>query len=274
MGDSARAAFVSKAFLHYWRSHQNLTFNKETLRLNKNASQKDRASTDLTIIVDRILEKHTGTRVKTFKLAFYDRAVGARHLNKWLHTAGTLGVEELSLSLPTNYRKDPYNFKSSILVDESGKSTIRKLFVGFCAFRPTSGLVNLTTLDLCMVHITGDELGSFVSNSSALERLILRYSHEITYLKIPALLQHLSYLMVLECGNLQMVESKAPNLSTFHFSGAQIQLSFEDAVQVKNMSMRCYVQCNAVYTARAKMPSIVPNVETLNIYSTSEVRVL
>jgi hypothetical protein len=125
-----------------------------------------------------------------------------------------------------------------------------------------------------MVHITGDELGSLVSNSSALERLILRYCHEITYLKIPALLQHLSYLMVLECRNLQMVESKAPNLSTFHFSGAQIHFSFGDAVQVKNMSMRCFVQCNAVYNARDKLPSIVPNVETLNIYSISEVRVL
>ncbi|KAM0841862.1 hypothetical protein ACQ4PT_058743 [Festuca glaucescens] len=271
MRDAARVACVSQAFLQSWRCHPNLTFNKETLGLNKNASQKDGASTDLTVIIDRILERHSGTRMKAFKLAFCDCVVDTCNLNNWLQTAATLRVEELCLSLPSNhYKKDPYNFPCSILADECGNSMIQKLFVGICAFRPVSGLAKLTTLDLCMVHITGDELGSLVSSSSALERLTIRYCNEITYLKISSLMQHLSYLMMFECRYLQMVDIKAPNLSTFYFSGTQIQLSFGEAVQVKNVTMRCFVQCNTVYYACVKLPSIVPNVETLNIYSSSE----
>uniref|UniRef100_A0ACD5ZEL5 Uncharacterized protein n=1 Tax=Avena sativa TaxID=4498 RepID=A0ACD5ZEL5_AVESA len=279
MRDAARVACVSSAFLRFWNCHPNLIFDNNALGLNENARPKGAAAKhiaskalglEFSERVDRILEKHSGTGVKTFKLAFYDHVVDACRLNNWLQTAGKLRVEELSFSAGSDYRQDPYNFPCSVLVDEYGNSMIRHLFLGSCAFRPTTGLANLTALDLCSVHITGDELGSLVSNSSSLERLALRHCSEITYLTIPHQLQHLSCLKVFECRKLRMLRSKAPNLSNFHFTGAQIQLSFGDRVPVKNMRM-WFFQCNTVYYARAKLPSIVPNVETLNIYSISEV---
>ncbi|KAE8782508.1 hypothetical protein D1007_44175 [Hordeum vulgare] len=137
------------------------------------------------------------------------------------------------------------------------------------------------------VHITVDELECLISNSSALEHLTLKYCYTITYLKIPSLLQHLSYLTVAACPNLQTIECKAPNLSTFYFSGRQVELLFGDSVQVKTMRLRCFAQCfylekeasprpcfaqcNTIYNACANLPSIVPNIETLNISSVSEV---
>jgi hypothetical protein len=77
-----------------------------------------------------------------------------------------------------------------------------------------------------MVHITGDELACLLSNSFALEWLELRYCSTITFLKIPCL-QHLSYLEVLTCTSLEVVESKAPNLSCFRFEGdLHVRLTF------------------------------------------------
>ncbi|XP_037437181.1 uncharacterized protein LOC119304122 isoform X2 [Triticum dicoccoides] len=69
----------------------------------------------------------------------------------------------------------------------------------------------------------------------------------------------------------ETIECKAPNLSTFYFSGRQVELLFGCSVQVKTMEMRCSTQCNTIYNACANLPSIVPNIETLSISSVSEV---
>jgi hypothetical protein len=36
MREAARAAHASRAFLHFWRCHPNLIFNKDTIGLKKN----------------------------------------------------------------------------------------------------------------------------------------------------------------------------------------------------------------------------------------------
>lgn len=196
--DAARVACVSHAFLQSWRCHPNLTFSKKAL------GQKDGTTVDLTMKIDRILKKHSGIGVKTFELEFYDH-VDASYLNSWLKVAAALKIEELTLILPLNYKTDPYDFPCRILAD-GFENSIQNLQLNSCAFRPTAGLVHLRTLHLCLVHITGDELGCLLSNSSALQHLTIKQCSEITYLKIPCVLQHLSYLIVSECRKLQMIE--------------------------------------------------------------------
>lgn len=95
--------------------------------------------------------------------------------------------------------------------------------------------------------------------------------NDIIGLKIPGLLLQLSYLKVFDCRILQVIQSKAPNLSTFHFYGTLVQLSIGDSLQMKNLELSCLDQYNIIYYARAKLPSIVPNLETLSICSASEV---
>ncbi|VAI25102.1 unnamed protein product [Triticum turgidum subsp. durum] len=268
--DAARVASVSHAFLRSWKCHPNLTFSRKALGLNGIPCQNDVIARDLTMKVDHILKKHSGKGVKKFRIELYI-IVDPCYLNSWLQIATKLRIEELAVVLPSTYNANCYDFPCALFVDDGCRNTIEHLCLGGCAFHPTAGFGNLRRLQLFWVRITVDELGCLIFNSSALEHLTLKYCNTITYLKIPSLLQHLSYLMVSECTKLQLIECKAPNLSTFYFNGGQVKLLFGDSVQVKTMGMCCFAPCNTIYNARANLPSIVPNIETLSISSVSEV---
>ncbi|XP_048527793.1 uncharacterized protein LOC125507167 [Triticum urartu] len=220
------------------------------------------------------------TGVKTFNLLFYGpyNANTSYCLDGWLQIAVAPGIEELSLTLFSDsdqlLDKAKYHFPCSLLSDGRGNS-IRELKLVGCAFRPTVGIGctrSLTSISLRFVHITRDELGFLLSKSLALERLDLNSCSEITSIKIPSLLQRLSYLKVSQCSMLQVIESKAPNISSFHFFGdQQVQLFLGEPLQMKEIfiSHSC-----ALHYARAMLPSSTPNLETLDIFSTGEVYAL
>jgi hypothetical protein len=100
--------------------------------------------------------------------------------------------------------------------------------------------------------------------------LELRYCKEIISLKIPSL-QRFHLLDVVLCDSLQVVESNAPNLSSFYYSGILCQISLGGSLQVKTLRMICLYQANIVWYARHSILSLAPNVETLTIASPSEV---
>ncbi|KAM3276578.1 hypothetical protein ACQJBY_044787 [Aegilops geniculata] len=88
-------------------------------------------------------------------------------------------------------------------------------------------------------------------------------------LEVPCLLQRLSHLEVFECPGLKFIENKAPNISSFQYAGDEIvQLSLGELLQMKYLRLdhRC-----AISYAIDKLPSSVPNLETLVISSTHEV---
>jgi hypothetical protein len=168
--------------------------------------------------------------------------------------------------------KANYNFPCTILSDGI-RNSIRELDIVGCAFRPTEGIGpmgNLKILSLCFVHITGDELGFLLSNSFALELLELSCCSEIIFIKIPSL-QRLSSLKVSQCCMLQLIESKAPNVSSFDFDGEQVQLFLGEALQVKKIDIS---HSGVLLYARTMLPSSTPNLETLIIHSIGEVYTL
>jgi hypothetical protein len=122
------------------------------------------------------------------------------------------------------------------------------------------------------VCITGDELGFLLSHSLALERLELKCCNKIVRLKVPHLLQRLSYLEVTGCIKLKLIDNEAPNVSSFAFGGENtVHLSLGETLQIKSLSMNCP---GSVFYARAELPSSMPNLEALTIYSQEEVREL
>jgi hypothetical protein len=121
------------------------------------------------------------------------------------------------------------------------------------------------------VHITGDELEQLISNSLAMEELKLAHCHKIITLKLPCLLHRLNYLNVFECKGLKVIENEAPNLCVVHVNCSLEILRFGDLLQVKDLQMFDGVETNLVHHARAKLPFIMPNLETLDIYSAGEV---
>lgn len=271
MQDSARSACVSHAFLNSWRHHPNLILNKETLGLERNACGKGDIARAFTSKVDQILKNHSRTATKILKLDIFGcRDFDISYLNNWLEIAITAGIEKLVLFLPSGYQ-EVYTFPCSLLFGQNG-SSLQYLQLNYCAFRPTVGLGflrSLTKLYLRNVRITGGELGCLLSNSLALQRLELRYCSEIICLKIPCVLERLSCLTVSSCNALQMVESNAPNLSTFNFDGDTVQLSLRQSLQVKDLYMGCPNESNLLCYAITKLPYVMSNVEDLKLSSIS-----
>jgi hypothetical protein len=129
-------------------------------------------------------------------------------------------------------------------------------------------LRSLTTLHLCDVRITEDELERLLSSCVALQRLELRKCSEIAWLKLPFQLQQLSCLQVSECWHLQMIENEAPSISSFQFRGGKLKLLLCESLQLKNLDIDC--SHGIIYYARKELPSSAPNLESLTIYSTHE----
>uniref|UniRef100_A0A8I6YNQ9 At1g61320/AtMIF1 LRR domain-containing protein n=1 Tax=Hordeum vulgare subsp. vulgare TaxID=112509 RepID=A0A8I6YNQ9_HORVV len=72
---------------------------------------------------------------------------------------------------------------------------------------------------------------------------------------------------VLDCLRLKVIENKASNISSFQFAGNEVQLSLGKSLQVK--SLKLHHSC-VISHAIDKLPSIVPNLERLNIISPHE----
>ncbi|KAF8706962.1 hypothetical protein HU200_030487 [Digitaria exilis] len=270
MQDAARAACAPRSFLNSWIYYPNLNFSNETLGLNENACQKDESARLFYSKVDHILERHSGIGVKKLKIQVHSdySAKDSCCLNKWLPKAVTPGIEQLTLKLVPFGAK--YNFPRSVLLNGSGDS-IQYLHLTNCSFRPTvtfGGLRSLTRLHLCIVRITGDELGSLLSHSLALEKLELKSCNLIVYLKVPHLLQRLDYLLVYSCARLKVIDNEAPNISNFTFGGnSTVQLSLGETLQMKNLTMH---RCGSVLYARTELPSSMPNLEALTVHSQTE----
>ncbi|RCV29427.1 hypothetical protein SETIT_6G012900v2 [Setaria italica] len=255
--DAARSACLSRAFLHSWRCRPNLTLNSDTLCSKAHVHKEDFSN-----IIDSIMRNHSGIRVKILKLQLF--TIACHNLDSWLQVGVTPGIEELTV-VASIFNMN-YNFPCSLLSNGSGNS-IRSLHFGRCAFHPTAELCplrSLTSLNLYFVHITGDELECLLSNSLVLERLVLSHCNELICLKIPCMLQWFSYLSAITCSRLQVIDNQAPNLSSLYLSGNVIG----ETSQMKNLTMNC---SKGVCYARANLPSIMPNLETLYIRSGGEV---
>ncbi|CAL4925848.1 unnamed protein product [Urochloa decumbens] len=239
------------------------------LGMNKRAYENGVAR-DFSNKVGQILRNHSGIGVKKLKIHMdeYCNTKGSCYLNSWLQIAVTPGIEELAVTLPMQTK---YNFTCSLLSNGSGDS-IRNLHLAGCALCPTAELAclkSLTKVRLHAVRFTGDALGSFLCNSLALEQLEIRYCDMIVCLRIPWMLQRLRYLEVVGCYRLQVLDSKAPNISSFCYEGDHtVQLSLGETLQMKNIHM---IFSGAVHYARVELPSSMPNLKIAAIRSNKEI---
>lgn len=155
-----------------------------------------------------------------------------------------------------------YKFPCSLLSDGNG-DTIKHLHLGNCVLPPTSELClrNLTVLCLHRVRLVGNkELRHLLSNSFVLEKLILTYCIGITRLKIPCMLQQLSYLEVIKCSRLHVIANEAQNIPSIEFAGDSVRLTLGELLWMKNLKLDhryaiSYVIMNLLFT--------MPDLETL-----------
>ncbi|KAM3276375.1 hypothetical protein ACQJBY_044646 [Aegilops geniculata] len=270
--DAARVACVSHSFRSYWRRFPNLSLTRATLGLKSGVyGMSCKKAKDLARKTNHILENHSGIGVTALKLEICDFplfSTSRDDLDRWLGIAVKPGIEELDLGFCSHAAM--YNFPFSILPVGWDKS-IRQLHLTNCAFHPTVGvdyLRSLTSLDFDYVHITEDRLSRLLSSTVHLEKLRLMACNELIALEIPSLLHRLSHLVVNNCGYLEVIRCKAPNLYSFEYMGALLQLSLGDSLQYLDIHAS---YGDVVHYACANLPHMVPNLEALYI-SSSDVR--
>ncbi|TVU05623.1 hypothetical protein EJB05_48792 [Eragrostis curvula] len=226
MDAAARAACLSHAFLSSWRCYPKLDLNRRTLF-------SEACSDNLSCRIDNILNNHSGIGLKILRLDLRSRHIPFPCIDKWLQVAVTPGIEELTLLLDQKYK-----FPCSVLSD-GVRSTIQSLQLDYCIFHhmlELGPLRSLTRLRLMHVHITGEELECLLSNSLALEHLDLNDCDELTFLKIPSVLLKLSYLSVIGCWDLQVIENKASSLSSLTLFVEVSKLSLGETSQIRSWS--------------------------------------
>jgi hypothetical protein len=280
MRDAARAACVSRASLLSWRCHPTLTFSNQSLGLNKNMCRKDGSARVFNSKVRRILAMHSGIGLKTLQIHIpaYFNEKDYFYLDGWLRTALKPGIQEVTLivdlskakynvprSRTMDLLKAKYNFPCSILSNGSGES-IRNIHLVSCSFRPAATIgcfKSLTGLHLCDVGITGEELECLLGNSLSLDRLVVKSCDEIVCLKVPCILQRLSYLEVIGGERLEAIDNKAPNVSSIVFQGAgTVRLSLGETLQMKRLTISHW---RSISYARTKLPSMMRNFEALTL---------
>ncbi|GJM97641.1 hypothetical protein PR202_ga14581 [Eleusine coracana subsp. coracana] len=272
MRDAACATSVSRGFLRSWRFYPNLIFDIETLGINGDHHNIDEITSDFICRIDHIMLNHAGIGVKTFSLkTFPCDNVHPSNLDRWLQVAITPGIKEFELRMSME-NKIEYNFPCSLLSTERG-SSMQSFSLDECAFHHTveiGSLSSLTSVHLRSVRISGEELCGFLSKSLALEQLDLFNCSEIVTLKIPSVLLQLNFLQVQDCDMLELIESNAPNLWQFNYRGRPIHISLGDPLQLRRIQMSSS-ESNMLCCARAKLPSIAPNLQTLFLSSCYEV---
>jgi hypothetical protein len=246
---------------------------ESALGLNKHQHREDEGrAKNVVDRVNHILQNHSGVGVRTLELnlrACRD-VITADYVESWLKFAVKPGIMELGVYLPSDLA---YNFSCSLFSDEA-TSSLESLFLLCCDFHPTSGTGcwrSLTSVCLSSVRITEEGLGCFLASTFALEKLSLSGCNEMVILKIPSLLQHLSFLEVSHCRMVQIIESDAPKLSTFSYVGRPIKISFGDSSVVKNMYVSSSSDSGIVQFARTRLPSIASNLQTLTLSTYREV---
>uniref|UniRef100_A0ACD5V7E4 Uncharacterized protein n=1 Tax=Avena sativa TaxID=4498 RepID=A0ACD5V7E4_AVESA len=211
-------------------------------------------------------------KVKTLRIDLHDcESLGASYLDRWLRIAVKSSINELSLSLPDSVKKK-YCFPYSVLFDET-TSSLQSIYLSECIFEPieTVGCFgNLKSLDLFYVHITEKGLELLLSKSCVLERLQIYSSSEIICLKIPCTLQKLKFLIIKSCKKIRVVEISAPNLSTFDYNGAPLEIRIRDPSQLKDVYLSSFDPSRILSYVRGKLPSIARNVERLTLLSCGE----
>ena len=165
--------------------------------------------------------------VEEFVLEFGLDEKDAHHIDSWVTHAASIRLERLviDLSVPPRDSKvvpEKYAFSLQLLDEIDTAKHLRILQLGNLSLKPLGdfgGFLNLTTLELQRVHVTGDDLESLLCRCPALERLALKLCGPFVSLRIGHQLHRLVHLSLGAGTVVKNLRIDAINLKTISHSG-------------------------------------------------------
>ncbi|KAL6848021.1 hypothetical protein ACP4OV_022149 [Aristida adscensionis] len=244
--DATRTASVSHTFQQSWRCRPNLTFTKETLGLDTNAVTQDDITKDFINIINHILQNHDGIGVKSLELDLFPCSnIDSYYLDGWLHVAVTPGIEELTLIFPSETDRRP-QYNRTGYKRRAGYN--RKSEYNF----PCSLLFDRG----------GDSVRYLLLTDCALRPTVgLGCLRSLTQL-------HLSFARITG-DELELFLSQSFALELLKLSYCHEIIRLKIPLLLQRLSI--LKSANMISYARTKLPSLIPNVEALAIYSCREI---
>uniref|UniRef100_A0A452YL29 At1g61320/AtMIF1 LRR domain-containing protein n=1 Tax=Aegilops tauschii subsp. strangulata TaxID=200361 RepID=A0A452YL29_AEGTS len=196
MRDAARAACLSRAFLHSWRCHPNLTLDWQTL-----CSKSKGGGGNFSRKIDSIIRNHSGIGLKRLELDIFDDDRTLPYIDSWLQFAVTPGIEELTLGL---YKRCLSVFSCWMLqLIECKAPNLSNIYAsGENIKLSLSEALCMKDLCMCFPNVIGYALAELPSIMPTLETLEIGSEDEVVNTPmLPTKFIHLKHL------NIQITES-------------------------------------------------------------------
>ncbi|XP_011043339.1 PREDICTED: putative FBD-associated F-box protein At1g61330 [Populus euphratica] len=221
---------LSTRFKNSWNFNRRLDFDNDFSR--------GRSPDDFKSIVNKVFDRHAGSRILSFRLCF-DPNKEELLVEKWIRKSIEKGVEELNLELyqSGNVLEGRWPFKLNSDVYEAKSLKILKLSLCQLDLPPKlKGLHVLNTLVLRKIIITPTLIDNLFQNCFFLEILDLAHCHGIFHLKIFAQ-KTFKVLKVGDCQEILRIYIDAPNLRSFHYCGHVCFIKFNIVPQLKDVML-------------------------------------
>lgn len=221
---------LSTRFKNSWNFNRRLDFDNDFAR--------GRSPEDFKSIVNKVFDRHAGSRILSFRLCF-DPNREELLVEKWIRKSIEKGVEELDLEFyqSGNVFEGRWPFKLNSDVYEAESLKILKLTLCQLDLPPKlKGLHVLNTLVLRKIIITPTLIDTLFQNCFFLETLDLAHCHRIFHLKIFAQ-KTFKVLKVGDCQEILRIYIDAPNLRSFHYCGHVCFIKFNSVPQLKDVML-------------------------------------
>lgn len=221
--EAAATSILSSQWRHMWASSCTiLDFLDETICCFRflHPELRDQKRRSYVDWVDQVVEQHTGPTIEQFKAFFYLDHRFTSSIDKWIQFALKKRVQVLVLDFCSSVEEDPYTFPCKVLGG---------LEKGF--------FESLRVLHLTNVVVTGEVLDCLLSNCQVLERLTVRATRNLVYIRVVGPLIPLKYLVIRACFGLKSIEIRDTNLVSFTYKGNAIDVLLSNVPLLVEVSL-------------------------------------